>query len=265
MGNHVIRDRIWASKKLGRCSREAAMAYPAIFLVADEWGRFEYRPHLIWSQVFGPRMDFAPADTPTSADVARWLSEYEQCGLLERYHLDGDLAHWTGFSGRPESKRRKSHYPDPQQFKRVRKNAGRRNGTGTPSEGDRKGTGRQSDSLARDVRLEQETRAGGQEQELAPPPAYVPSPDVRAETAIREARWNLERRLLRAVALIAERTGRDPPGVMREVTAYRKPDGSVVKGRVNPAELGSVERVEKSLEDAEAWLADLDKQSKTGT
>lgn len=113
MGNHVIRDRIWKSRKLARCSRGAALAYPWIFLVSDEWGRFEFRPHAIWSEVFGPRQDYAPLDTPTVADVTGWLAEYETTGLLVRYHIDGDLAYWTGFHGREKGKRKPSDYPAP--------------------------------------------------------------------------------------------------------------------------------------------------------
>jgi hypothetical protein len=91
-------------------------------------------------------------------------------------------------------------------------------------------------------------------------PVWVPPPDVRAEQAIRAKGVDTERRLLRAVALLSERLGRDPPGVMTEVTAYKKPDGFVVKGRMNPSGL-SQERLQKSLEDAEAWLADLEKRA----
>lgn len=110
MGNHVIRDRIWASRKLAACSREAALAYPWLYLVADPWGRFEYSPRRIWTLVFGGRTDVL------LADVEAWLAEYERHGLLLRYHIDGDLAVWTGFRDRPKGKRRPSDYPDPGQF-----------------------------------------------------------------------------------------------------------------------------------------------------
>ena len=83
MPNHVIRDRIWASTKLAQCSLAAALAYPWIFLVADDHGRFEYRPRLIWGQVFGAREDIKVRD------VEKWLSEYEKVGLLLRYHING--------------------------------------------------------------------------------------------------------------------------------------------------------------------------------
>jgi hypothetical protein len=82
-------------------------------------------------------------------------------------------------------------------------------------------------------------------------------PDVLAENAIRKALWNDQRELLGAVGRIAAKTGRDPPEIMREVTAYKRPDGSVVGGKVNPAML-TPERLEKSLDDARAWLADLE-------
>jgi hypothetical protein len=108
LGNHVIRDRLWESKKLARCSRDAALAYPWIFLVADDHGRFEYDPRRIWSKVFGKRNDVS------LRQVSAWLDEYWKLGLLVRYHMDGDLAYWTGFQGRPPSQRRESDYPDPQ-------------------------------------------------------------------------------------------------------------------------------------------------------
>lgn len=116
MPNHVIRDRIWKSRKLAKCSSQAAMAYPWIYLVADEWGRFEYRPHMIHGEVFAPRSEYSPEDMPSVADVASWLTEYDRQGLLVRYHLNGDLAYWTNFYGRAIKDRRPSQYPDPEQF-----------------------------------------------------------------------------------------------------------------------------------------------------
>lgn len=120
-------------------------------------------------------------------------------------------------------------------------------------------TGQQGDLL--EERRVEEKRVGTEEQVPEPsPPAYVP-PAFRAEKAIYDSRATAETKLLHTVALLAERLGRDPPGVMVEVTSYRKADGTVVKGRENPAQLGSVERVKKSLEDAEGWLADLEKKA----
>lgn len=106
----MIYDRLWESKKLKACTRDAALAYPTIFLVADDHGRFEYNPRRIWSKAFGNREDV------TLDEVTSWLKEYANHGLLVRYHIDGDLAYWTGFKGRKVSERRKSDYPDPAEF-----------------------------------------------------------------------------------------------------------------------------------------------------
>lgn len=143
MPNHVIRDRIWESKKLRRCSKEAALAYPWIYLVADAWGRFEFHPARIWALVFGGRKDVTPGD------VEGWLNEYEREELLFRYHVDGELAVWNGFYSRSKHLRKASQYPDPEPFRKKRKkvvakagdicdhNSGRQSGTTQQREGDR--------------------------------------------------------------------------------------------------------------------------------
>jgi len=95
-----------------------------------------------------------------------------------------------------------------------------------------------------------------EERERTEPPPYVP-PDIRTENALRGARWKAERDLLSLVGLISERTGQEAGDVMKQVTAYkRKSDDQLITGRLNPALL-SEERLEKSVEDAQAWLASL--------
>jgi hypothetical protein len=86
-------------------------------------------------------------------------------------------------------------------------------------------------------------------------PADLPA-DIQAEKSIREARWKSERRLYAAVKAISDATDIEAREVMLTVTKYRRRDGTVVEGRVRP-ELLSEERVEKSLEDALAWMGDL--------
>lgn len=90
-----------------------------------------------------------------------------------------------------------------------------------------------------------------------------PPPDFAVKDAILRAGWEKQRELLRTVGAIGNLTGRDPPEIMRQVTAYKRRDGTVVPGRVNPGDL-SAERVEKSLEDAKAWLASEEKKREAG-
>lgn len=103
----MLTDRIHESKKLASCSRDAAMAYPWIYLVADWWGRFEYWPRLIWSKCYGARQD------TTLEEVAAWLIEYEQVGLLKRYGDAGQYAVWMKFRGAAPSKRAPTLIPAP--------------------------------------------------------------------------------------------------------------------------------------------------------
>lgn len=108
MSNHVIYDRIWESQKLAACSLKAALAYPWIYLVADDWGRFEYAPRIIWGKCFGARTDVK------SSEVQGWLTEYERVGLLVNYSAAGRrLGFWARFTGKPRSRRRPSRLPAP--------------------------------------------------------------------------------------------------------------------------------------------------------
>lgn len=107
MSNQVIYDRIWESRKLARCSLKAALAYPWIYLVADDWGRFEYLPRVIWGKVFGAREDVK------ATDVTAWMAEYEDVGLLVTYEVEGRrIGRWHRFVGPPPSKRKPSILPD---------------------------------------------------------------------------------------------------------------------------------------------------------
>lgn len=211
VGNHVLYDALWRSRKLARCSREAAAWYGWIFLVCDEWGRFEYRPNLIWSLVFAPRKDFAPDTTPTVEEVSVWLSEYEREGVLIRYHYEGELAVWTNFKGRAPAKRRKSTLPDPRPFPEYKERLkaiteGDRKATGRGPEASGKAPGRPTGATSKRLEQEQETRAGGPEGQPPPlgiriPPPSDPSPvDMAILAACRE---------------IADMTGKDESEVLK--------------------------------------------------
>lgn len=80
--------------------------------------------------------------------------------------------------------------------------------------------------------------------------------DVRAERSIQGERVRLERRLLALTSEIADLEEREATGIMVQLTSYRRSDGGKVNGRVNPALL-SFERLQKSVEDGEAWLLEV--------
>lgn len=152
------------------------MAYPWIFLVADDHGRFEYNPRRIWTRVFGNR------DDVTLEEVTGWLEEYWRAGLLKRYHIDGDLAMWEGFKGRKLSERRDSEIVGPDGMPPFLPNEldplrGKAREAAT-----NRGEPRQIDPRAE---IETEQRQSGAEQSLAPRGAPPITPEI-----VREPVWN---------------------------------------------------------------------------
>jgi len=95
----------------------------------------------------------------------------------------------------------------------------------------------------------------------APPASAVSEPVLppadRAERAIRLSTEALRTKLYGLIDTLAREDPEqaDPTELMRMVTAYDKPDGTQVKGVVNAALL-THERLEKSIADAEAQLAE---------
>lgn len=96
----------------------------------------------------------------------------------------------------------------------------------------------------------------------APADQRPPEAQVRGSN-FREAS-DLEIKILRAIRQIAERTGRPAWEVCRKVTSYKRRDGEMSAGVEDPARLGSILARQKALEDAEWWLAELDKGATDG-
>jgi hypothetical protein len=75
----------------------------------------------------------------------------------------------------------------------------------------------------------------------------------------------LETKILRAVDQISKRTGKPAWEVCRKVTSYKRPNGEMTAGVEDPARLGSILARQKALEDAEWWIAELDKGAPDGS
>ena len=104
--------------------------------------------------------------------------------------------------------------------------------------------------------------------------------DPQAQEIIRRYRIRNERKLYELVGRIAckragvpyPKTVLEPmplkaadlvPEIMKMVTAYKRPDGSVAPGKLRPELIQSDERLERSLEDAKAWLAEVSSAPRT--
>jgi len=85
--------------------------------------------------------------------------------------------------------------------------------------------------------------------------------DMQAEADIRKARTRRERELYGLVGKIAKLSGKEPEDVMEHVTAFVRADGTRAPGYKRPELIRNDKRLENSVRDAQAWLADLEKSA----
>jgi hypothetical protein len=90
------------------------------------------------------------------------------------------------------------------------------------------------------------------------PPAPLP-PEQRAEEATKATIRRLQLELGKRLATLAEhpRSRRMVPEWCREVTAYEARDGTKVRGVADYRTVMSIDRLERSIEDADWWLGQL--------
>jgi len=96
--------------------------------------------------------------------------------------------------------------------------------------------------------------------------AYLPPPVERAERAVNDAVRTLQLKLGSLIASLAEHPAsrKMVPDWCRAVTAYDKADGTKVRGVPDWRTVFSIDRLERSIADAEWHLAELDKEAKRG-
>ena len=82
--------------------------------------------------------------------------------------------------------------------------------------------------------------------------------DVQGERLLHQSRVARERKFYALIQRLSElQPEKDPPDIAREVTCYTAKDGRQVKGVVRPEGM-SEERLDRSLEDAQWWIDDLE-------
>lgn len=247
-----IKPSFYMDEDLAECSVWARLLFPALWQLADREGRLEDRPAMIRIHAF-------PYDSLEALGVSvnDCLNELarprkhcpEGAGFIFRYVVDGrPYIQIRGFKKhqRPHPNEVPSVLPGPEQV------------TARTTKVDSANSQSEQRSVLQSKPSGSSVPSGSActlAHQTDDPPAYVP-PDERTEQAIRAGTVALERKLLSAVGRLSERVSRDALSLMREVTAYKRADGTTVPGRSNPSGLTS-ERLEKSLEDAEAWLASL--------
>lgn len=86
---------LYQGDRLRRCSDEARMAFPHVYLSGNNYARLELNPIKIQATVF------STFNTPPSIEIiTKWIQEYRAQGLLFIYSADGQL--WGQWDTRQE-------------------------------------------------------------------------------------------------------------------------------------------------------------------
>lgn len=110
MSNRVIKDSIWTSKKLARCSINTQLHYPRLYLLVDDYSCFEIDSEVIKGLAY-PKLKI------DCSQIEAFLNELEANGLLFSWQQNGtSYGYFTGEEeGRlpPPSRRHKRQTPEP--------------------------------------------------------------------------------------------------------------------------------------------------------
>lgn len=113
------------------------------------------------------------------------------------------------------------------------------------------------------VTLQSPREQGTENREVSknvPEPPLLPA-EEKAERATRATIQGLQAKLGSLIARLAEHPNsrRMVPDWSREVTSYTRQDGTKVRGQPDYRCVSSIDRLEKSIEDAEWWLEELER------
>lgn len=104
-----IREEYLTSERVDLLDVKAERFYFRLFLVVDDFGRFEANEKLLKSKVFPLKEDVR------ATDISRWLSACEQAGLIRLYTVSGKryLSVDRFAQTRANCRSTKSKYPEP--------------------------------------------------------------------------------------------------------------------------------------------------------
>lgn len=247
----ILKPDFFTDEDLASCSPLARLLFAGLWTLADRRGRLRDQPQVIGGAIF----PFAEA-----LSVDGLIEELAKGGFVIRYRVgDKRFLAVSNFEKHqnPHPKEIESVIPAPPAAF-IRGSAVKHPGLAA------KGNGPALRNTESFPSVPSES-VGRTESVAGPEPPTLPPAD-RAERAIRLSTDALRTKLYTLITAMAEADPEhaDPTELMRMVTAYDKPDGSRVKGVVN-ASLLTHERLEKSIADAEAQLAEWRSASGTAT
>ncbi len=254
----IIKPGFFTDERLAACTPHARLLFAGLWGLADRRGRLRDQPPVIHGSVF----PYEPG-----LDVDTLLGEIEQAGSIQRYEVDGrKYIFIINFEReqKPHPREADSVLPEPgksaaQPRKETAQQCGIRSFVPSESVG--------SSSVSRPpasppVAVPVTGPVAGVTTAWERPPSLPPliPPEQRAEDATNATIRRLQLTLGSKLAALAEHPNsrRMVPSWCREVTSYKGRDGPV-KGVPDYRTVSSIDRLEKSIEDAEWWLGELNK------
>jgi hypothetical protein len=246
----LIRPDFFTDERLAARRPHARLLFAGLWGLADKRGRLRDQPPVIHGAVFPFEPDLA---------IGSLLDELQDAGSILRYVVDSkkyiQVKNFERYQ-KPHPKEAESTIPEPPPLYRAEP----RKDTAEPLLSTDEPGGIRSfvpsvpvgRTVPGDPRLPPSVPPNDEGTE---PPTLPPAD--RAERAIRLSTEALRTKLYGLIDALAREDPEhaDPTELIRMVTGYAKPDGTQVKGVVNAALL-THERLEKSIADAEAQLAE---------
>lgn len=236
-----VKPEIFLDEQLAEVSHAARFLFVGLWTLADREGRLEDRPARIKAQIFPYGSEDCDALLDELANHAG--------AFVQRYEVDGRrLLAVRSFKKhqRPHPKETPSKIPPPPA---VESREVSRQGSPTPT--------CQVDPSGGSMGTWVHGHMGSGEVGAPPLP---PAPEQRAEDETRRTITHLQLALAGKLAALSEHPNsrQSLTAWCREVSSYERADGTKVKGVADYRTITSIDRLERSISDADWWLEELE-------
>ena len=109
MPNRILKESIWRSESLNKCSLDAQAFFVRMIPYPDDFGRFDARTPIIRATLYPLR--YAEI---TEKKIESWLDEVVKAGMVKIYEVEGvKYGYFTNWNKHQQQRVKKSKYPDP--------------------------------------------------------------------------------------------------------------------------------------------------------
>jgi len=109
MPNRILKESIWRSESLNKCSLEAQSFFLRLIPYPDDFGRFDARLPIIRATLYPLKYDEV-----TDGRIESWLQEVVAQGMIRLYQVGGvRYGFFTTWAKHQQQRVKKSKYPEP--------------------------------------------------------------------------------------------------------------------------------------------------------